>query len=419
MRGLPRGRGARAKGATAPSARVECAPSLGGVCARLCYELLLSLLIASSASAVTLDWATVGDPGNACDPSRTGPLLRCRRLRLSHREPRGDECPVRRVPEREGGFRPARALQPDMASRRGRHHAQREPGSYTYSAIPGRENTPVTTCLTSMRSASRTGCTTDRATATRRQAPTRCSGGRPRRATPWWSATPPPRSSSRPTTSGTRRHTTTPGRELLRLPGRHRYVDRLLHAHRHAQPRELRRRRRRLHGCGELHGLAQPQRHLRSGRQCLGVDGHGAGILENGRYGAATSAAPPPVSADRSTSTTIRGTRAAGSAFASRPSPAAASSCSQGIAGAAQPSPGWRRARDEKSRAVGENAHSTWAGTLCPLVAAQAPARPTNEVRPPASVLSPVSRVVSRLTRCISSTSSLRSFSRRRLSSSL
>jgi sulfatase modifying factor 1 len=33
---------------------------------------LLSLLIASSASAVTMDWTPIGDPGNACDPQPGG-----------------------------------------------------------------------------------------------------------------------------------------------------------------------------------------------------------------------------------------------------------------------------------------------------------------------------------------------------------
>jgi formylglycine-generating enzyme required for sulfatase activity len=36
--------------------------------ARLCSSLLLPLLIASSASGVTMDWTPIGDPGNACDP---------------------------------------------------------------------------------------------------------------------------------------------------------------------------------------------------------------------------------------------------------------------------------------------------------------------------------------------------------------
>jgi formylglycine-generating enzyme required for sulfatase activity len=41
---------------------------------RLCSSrsLLLSLLIASSASAVSMDWTPIGDPGNACDPQSPG-----------------------------------------------------------------------------------------------------------------------------------------------------------------------------------------------------------------------------------------------------------------------------------------------------------------------------------------------------------
>jgi formylglycine-generating enzyme required for sulfatase activity len=39
---------------------------------RLCSSLLLSLLIASSASAVTMDWTPIGDSGNACDPQSGG-----------------------------------------------------------------------------------------------------------------------------------------------------------------------------------------------------------------------------------------------------------------------------------------------------------------------------------------------------------
>jgi hypothetical protein len=35
---------------------------------RLCSSLLLSLVIASSASAVTMAWTPIGNPGNACDP---------------------------------------------------------------------------------------------------------------------------------------------------------------------------------------------------------------------------------------------------------------------------------------------------------------------------------------------------------------
>jgi hypothetical protein len=35
-------------------------------------SLLLSLLMTSSASAVTMSWTPVGNPGNACDPQSQG-----------------------------------------------------------------------------------------------------------------------------------------------------------------------------------------------------------------------------------------------------------------------------------------------------------------------------------------------------------
>ena len=43
--------------------------------ARLCSSLLLSLLIASSASAVTMTWTPIGNPGNPTDPN---PDVLCR-----------------------------------------------------------------------------------------------------------------------------------------------------------------------------------------------------------------------------------------------------------------------------------------------------------------------------------------------------
>src|SRR5262245_47333035 len=39
---------------------------------RLLTSLLLSLLIASSASAVTMAWTPIDNPGNACDPQSQG-----------------------------------------------------------------------------------------------------------------------------------------------------------------------------------------------------------------------------------------------------------------------------------------------------------------------------------------------------------
>jgi sulfatase modifying factor 1 len=39
---------------------------------RLCSSLLLSLVIGSTASAVTMDWTPIGNPGNPCDPQLQG-----------------------------------------------------------------------------------------------------------------------------------------------------------------------------------------------------------------------------------------------------------------------------------------------------------------------------------------------------------
>ena len=87
-------------------------------CARSLWLSLVAVspLLASAASAVTIDWVTVGDPGNACDPQPQGCFGAVAR-RLPHREVRGHERAVRRVPEREGGLRPARALQHEHGRR--------------------------------------------------------------------------------------------------------------------------------------------------------------------------------------------------------------------------------------------------------------------------------------------------------------
>src|SRR5262245_60935848 len=47
-------------------------PQLGGDMPRSCSSLLLTLSIASSASAVAMDWTPIGNPGNACDSQSQG-----------------------------------------------------------------------------------------------------------------------------------------------------------------------------------------------------------------------------------------------------------------------------------------------------------------------------------------------------------
>src|SRR5262245_24122392 len=115
---------------------------------RLCSSLLLSLLIASSALALTMDWTPIGNPGNACDPQSQG-CFGSVGYRYSigtyevtnaqyaeflnavaavdpmglYSSPMGNPA---RDPVGYGGI--TRAV---------------GPGGYTYSAIPGRENMPV------------------------------------------------------------------------------------------------------------------------------------------------------------------------------------------------------------------------------------------------------------------------------------
>jgi sulfatase modifying factor 1 len=104
--------------------------------------LIVSLWIASSASAVAIDWTFVGDPGNACDPQGPG---RCfggvgYSYRIAAHE-------VTNAQYTE--FLNAKAVSdllglysPDMAasdiSRQGTS------GTFTYTVTPGRENRPVT-----------------------------------------------------------------------------------------------------------------------------------------------------------------------------------------------------------------------------------------------------------------------------------
>jgi sulfatase modifying factor 1 len=98
--------------------------------------------LAPAASAVTFDWVTVGDPGNACDPGLDGCF--------------GDVDTVYRIAEFEvtnaqyveflnakAASDPLGLYNPNMAVDHGGIARSGSPGSYSYSAIPGRENVPV------------------------------------------------------------------------------------------------------------------------------------------------------------------------------------------------------------------------------------------------------------------------------------
>lgn len=100
------------------------------------------LTFASGVGAVSFDWATVGDPGNACDPQPWGCF--------------GNVDAVYRIAEHEVTnlqyveFLNAKAqtdalglYNPNMATGRGGIVRSGGPGSYQYSLIAGRETLPV------------------------------------------------------------------------------------------------------------------------------------------------------------------------------------------------------------------------------------------------------------------------------------
>jgi hypothetical protein len=94
-------------------------------------------------AVITFNWVTVGDPGNACDPQGIG---RCfgavsYPYRIATHEVTNAQY---------AGFLNAKAASDplglyntDMAASTGGITRSGSPGSYTYSAIPGRENMPV------------------------------------------------------------------------------------------------------------------------------------------------------------------------------------------------------------------------------------------------------------------------------------
>src|ERR1700741_4624426 len=106
--------------------------------------ILLSLFVASSGSAVTMDWTPIGNPGNACDPQSeecfgavgyaysigTYEVTNAQYAEFLNAKASSDPYLLwnsyMEMPGQLGGI-----------SRSG------SPGSYSYSAIAGRENMPV------------------------------------------------------------------------------------------------------------------------------------------------------------------------------------------------------------------------------------------------------------------------------------
>jgi len=149
------------------------------------------LLLANPASAATIDWVPVGNAGNAADTpsSNCWGGASCGSVAYDYWISKYEvtKCPVRGLLKREGGLRRVgpsttrawAATRPSAAFTR-----SGVSGSYSYTAKVGFENKPVTyvsfyDSLALLELAETTG----RGVATRRRARTRCSAGRPRRAT--------------------------------------------------------------------------------------------------------------------------------------------------------------------------------------------------------------------------------------------
>jgi formylglycine-generating enzyme required for sulfatase activity len=108
--------------------------------------LLLSLGIGWSASAVTIDWAFVGGPGNSCDPQPQGPDPGCfgavgYAYSIATYEVTNSQYAeflnAKAVSDPLGLYNAAMASVSGGITRGG------SSGSYAYAAKPGRENTPV------------------------------------------------------------------------------------------------------------------------------------------------------------------------------------------------------------------------------------------------------------------------------------
>jgi hypothetical protein len=100
--------------------------------------------LASSAPADTFDWVTVGDPGNACDPQGTGRCFGA--VGYSYRIAAHEVTNAHYAEflNAKATSDPFDLYNAGMASSSGGIARSGSPGSYTYAAVPGRENKPVT-----------------------------------------------------------------------------------------------------------------------------------------------------------------------------------------------------------------------------------------------------------------------------------
>ena len=114
----------------------------------LCSRLLLSLLIASSASAVTMDWTPIGNPGNACDPQThivTGAPLCFGAVAYAYDIGTYDVTNAQYAEflNAKAAADPLGLYHTSMANHLSGITRTGSSGSYSYSVIAGREEMPV------------------------------------------------------------------------------------------------------------------------------------------------------------------------------------------------------------------------------------------------------------------------------------
>src|SRR5688572_12109094 len=121
---------------------------------RLFWTLLLSLLIASSASAVTMDWTPIGNPGNACDPHVDAFLNPYCVGGVDHtysistyevtNSQYAEFLNAVAASDPNGLYNPNMGSPPPVPTLVGGIVQSGASGSFTYNVVAGRENKPVT-----------------------------------------------------------------------------------------------------------------------------------------------------------------------------------------------------------------------------------------------------------------------------------
>jgi formylglycine-generating enzyme required for sulfatase activity len=109
---------------------------------RLCSSLLLLLVIASGASALTMDWTSVGNPGNACDLQSQG-CFGAVGYDYSIGTHEVTNAQYAEFLNAKAASDPLGLYNADMSSGLGGITRSGVDGSYTYTTIAGREGMPV------------------------------------------------------------------------------------------------------------------------------------------------------------------------------------------------------------------------------------------------------------------------------------